>query len=366
MKLLRILAPLGAILFASASAQLHEEAHWHEEETKTLDELHADAVKEGGKLVIYHGGDFAEQQDLTVDAFRKAYPDINLTMVIDYSKYHDVRIDNQLATDSLVPDIVALQTLQDFTRWTKEDKFLKYKPAGFSKINGPFKEPNGAWMSHVCFSFSFFYDEALLNGTAPPQTPADLVDPKYANLIASVYPHDDDASLFVFARYLEKYGWDWVKKFAAQNVEFVRGSHVPGELVAQKRKAIGLAGSEPSGIPTAKVIRGNGTDFLTWAQRIAILKKAKRPAAAKFYLNWLLSKDVQTNLYGSWGGSTRVDVKPESGKALWEIEGASVPEFPKFMEDRAKIEQLKSTFALYFGEVRGEPTPGQLGLHPGA
>lgn len=36
------------------------------------------------------------------------------------------------------------------------------------------------------------------------------------------------------------------------------------------------------------------------------------------------------------------------------------------MSDRAEVERLKQTFALYFGEVKGDPTPGVLGLHPGA
>ncbi|GMG15508.1 unnamed protein product [Phytophthora fragariaefolia] len=56
------------------------------EETKNVDQLYADAVVEGGSLVL---------------------------------KYHDTRVDNQLATDTLVPDVVALQTLQDFTHWAK-------------------------------------------------------------------------------------------------------------------------------------------------------------------------------------------------------------------------------------------------------
>ncbi|TMW56788.1 hypothetical protein Poli38472_006798 [Pythium oligandrum] len=354
MKLLRVLAPLVAALVAS-----NVMAYEVEEETKTIDELYADAVAEGGKLVVYHGGDIPTQQDTTANAFRAAFPKVNLTMVVDYSKYHDVRIDNQLETDSLVPDVVALQTLQDFTRWAKEDKLLKYKPKGFSEIYEPFKDESGAWMSHTCITFSYFYDEALLNGTAPPQTPAELVDPKYANLIASSYPHDDDAALFIYARYAEKYGWDWVKKLAAQKPEFKRGSNSPAVAVSQKRKAIGIAGSAAA---NTTVKRGNGTDFLTWGQRIAVLKDAKRPAAAKLFMSWILSKEVQSTMMA--GRSTRKDVIPSTGVYPWEVEGASTDLFPKFMEDRAKVEQLKATFALYFGEVTGEPSPGQLGLYP--
>jgi hypothetical protein len=68
---------------------------------------------EGGELVIYAGGDTANQQDATKQAFLSQFPDIKLTMVVDYSKHHDVRVDNRLATGTLVPDVVQLQTLQD-------------------------------------------------------------------------------------------------------------------------------------------------------------------------------------------------------------------------------------------------------------
>ncbi len=34
------------------------------------------------------------------------------------------------------------------------------------------------------------------------------------------------------------------------------------------------------------------------------------------------------------------------------------------MEDRAEVERWRQTMVLHLGEVRGEPTPGWLGLHP--
>lgn len=66
------------------------------EETRSLDELHAAALAEGGTLTVYAGGDIPNQQDYTVDGFRRAFPDIEINMMVDYSKYHDVRIDRQL------------------------------------------------------------------------------------------------------------------------------------------------------------------------------------------------------------------------------------------------------------------------------
>ncbi|KAF4689792.1 hypothetical protein FOZ60_001143 [Perkinsus olseni] len=339
------------------------------EETKSLEELYAEAIAEGGDLLVYHGGDLPDAEDAVANAFRKAFPQINITIVVDYSKYHDARVDYQLETDTLIADIVALQTVQDYPRWKREGQLLYYKPAGFSAVYDGFKDVrDGAWFSHVVYTFSYFYDTELLaaEGLQPPATAEDLADPQYTNLIASSYPHDDDASLFVYARYVDYYGWEWVKRFADRQVEFNRGSNTPREAVASKHKAIGLAGSAPGGIDTVRVMIGpNATSpYLSWGQRMAILRRAPHPAAAKLFANWIISLEVQTTLLA--GLSTRTDIPTPPGTlSPWQIRQANSLCFQRFMEDRANIERLKAIFALHFGEVRGEPTPGQLGLYPG-
>ncbi|KFF98328.1 hypothetical protein IQ62_25255 [Streptomyces scabiei] len=112
----------------------------------------------------------------------------------------------------------------------------------------------------------------------------------------------------------------------------------------------------------ARHVMPDGHPFMAWGQRIAILKQAARPTAAKLYLNWQLSTERQT----ANGWSVRTDIAPPAGlKPIWEYPDAHVDGFPRFMEDRARVEQLKQTFALYFGEVKGDPTPGWPGLHPG-
>ncbi|KAF4679643.1 hypothetical protein FOZ62_021667, partial [Perkinsus olseni] len=159
---------------------------------------------------------------------------------------------------------------------------------------------DGAWFSHVVYTFSYFYDTELLaaEGLQPPATAEDLADPQYTDLIASSYPHDDDAVLFVYMRRVYDYGWEWARRLAASRVEFKRGSDSAGMAVAEKRKAIGLAGSAPRGIDTVRVMIGpNSTsEYLTWAQHMAILREAPHPAAAKLFVNWIISLEVQTTL----------------------------------------------------------------------
>lgn len=237
--------------------------------------------------------------------------EIDLTLIVDYSKYHDVRVDNQFATDTLVPDVLQFQTLQDFDRWKQQGRLLHYKPAGFSKVYDKFKDPQGAWVASGAIAFSFMYDTATVGGTTP-LTPRDLVDSKWKGKIASSYPHDDDAVLYLFTLYAQKYGWDWVAKFAAQDVQFGRGSNSPGEAVFGGQKAIGVgtAGSAVSTSPVTFVI-GAGHPFMAWGQRTAVLKQAKNSMAAKLFLNWQLSTEMQNGSFNGW--SVRTDVTPPGG-----------------------------------------------------
>jgi ABC-type Fe3+ transport system substrate-binding protein len=95
------------------------------------------------------------------------------------------------------------------------------------------------------------------------------------------------------------------------------------------------------------------------------LKNAKHIAAAKLYLNWYLSVARQHAAFNGW--SVRTDVMPPGGlKPIWQYPNAHVDGFAAFMADRAEVERWRQTFALYFGEVRGEPSPGWLGLYPGS
>ena len=355
----------GAAASPAAASPAGSRSTGGREETRTLDELYRAALAEGGKLVVYAGGDTPTQQDGTKAAFKARFPDIDLTLIVDYSKYQDVRVDNQFATGTLVPDLVQLQTLQDFTRWKGQGRLLNYKPAGFSKVYDRFKDPQGAWVATTALAFSFMYNTAAV-GSTTPLTPRDLVDPKWKGKIASAFPHDDDAVLYLFTLYVQKYGWDWVAKFAAQDVRFARGSNTPGDAVFDGQKVIGVgtAGSAVRTSPVTFAI-GAGHPFMAWGQRVAVLKQAKNSTAAKLFLNWQLSKEMQNASFNGW--SVRTDVTPPAGlKPIWEYPNAHVDGFPRFMEDRAAVERWKQTFALYFGEVKGDPTPGVLGLHPGA
>ncbi|MDW6064568.1 hypothetical protein SAZ11_49880 [Streptomyces sp. FXJ1.4098] len=65
-------------------------------EQEQLQSLYKAAKAEGGKVTVYMGGNAPGQWDSLAAAFRQQFPDVELHLVTDLSKYHDARIDNQL------------------------------------------------------------------------------------------------------------------------------------------------------------------------------------------------------------------------------------------------------------------------------
>ncbi|QKJ02862.1 ABC transporter substrate-binding protein [Yersinia mollaretii ATCC 43969] len=336
------------------------------QETRSLDELYRSALDEGGTVIVYAGGDTSTQQNGIKKAFEDRFPGMKLDVIVDYSKFHDARIDNQLATDSLIPDIAQLQTLQDYPRWKQDGLLLNYKPVGWDKIWPDFRDKDGAWTGVFVDAFSNVVNTTLLAQKDWPREMKDYLRPELKGRIVVTYPNDDDAVLFWFKQAVEHYGWDYVAKFNMQNPIYVRGTQAPADDV-ESGKAVATFSTDGALVPDAKArsrfILPEHDPFISWAQRAAIFKKAKHPEAAKLYLNWLLDKKTQKEVWYMW--SVRTDVTPPEGyKPIWEYKNTSHKAFEAFMNDRAAVERFRTQIGLYLGEVKGEPSPGWLGVHP--
>ena len=115
-------------------------------------------------------------------------------------------------------------------------------------------------------------------------------------------------------------------ELAAQQPQFARGSFSPSTAINNKKAIIGV-GTGGSPTSTGPIVMGmpDGHPFMAWGQRIAILKQAANPTAAKLYLNWQISTERQTS--NSW--SVRTDIAAPTGlKPIWEYPNANVDGFP--------------------------------------
>ncbi len=335
-------------------------------ETRSLEELHKAAMVESGRLIVYAGGDTAGQQDGMKKDFEDRFPGMTLDIIVDYSKFHDARIDFQLATGTLVPDVAQLQTLQDFPRWKQEGVLQAYKPAGWDAIYKEFRDDDGYFTGIFVDAFSNVVNSTLIPKSEWPTEAKDYLRPNLKGKIVVTYPTDDDAVLFWFKQVVDKYGWEYVEAFAKQEPMYVRGTQAPADDV-ESGKAEATFSTDGGLIPwkdtVSRFVLPEKDPFVSWAQQAAIFKEAKHPEAAKLYLNWLLDKDTQSKVWYMW--SVRIDVPPPAGYLpIWEYDNGDPTAFGQFMSDRAAVERFRTQIGLFLGEPKGEPSPGHLGLHP--
>lgn len=336
-------------------------------EQRGLDVLHKAAIAEGGRVIVYAGGDTPGQQDGIKKAFEGRFPGVTLDVIVDYSKFHEARIDNQIATNTLVPDIIQIQTLQNFPRWKREGVLQPYKPLGWDKVYPPFKDEDGAFTGVFVDAFSNLVNTRLLPDEKMwPREARDYLRPEFKNRIVTTYPTDDDAVLFWFKQVVDKYGWGFVSAFAGQNPIYVRGTQAPSDMVESGQAAVTFS-TDGSLVPAdgaiTRFVLPKDDPFVAWPQQAAILKGAKHPEAAKLYLSWLLDKETQAKVWYMW--SVRTDVPPPTGyKPIWDYRNGDPTAFGKFLADRGAVERFRAQIGLYLGEAKGEPSPGHLGLHP--
>lgn len=138
-------------------------------------------------------------------------------------------------------------------------------------------------MAIAVIAFSLMYGPNGVPADAAPQSPPDLLDPRWKGQIASSCPNDDNAVLYLYSLYLKKYGWEWAARQAAQDVRFARGSHSPANAVRAGQFPIGVGGSGAplSTSPVKWVLPDKDIPFVGWGQRTAVLRQAAKSAAAK-------------------------------------------------------------------------------------
>ena len=324
----------------------------YEHEQQELNELYELAVQElcnkGSRLVVWAGGDAPNQQDALVRQFRKRFPKVPIRLTVDLSKYHDGKVYQGLLDGCLTPDVVMLQTMNDFENWKAMGALEPFKPASFESLTPGYGDADGAYLAVHINSFVPQYAHCV----RPPKEYADFLRPEFRGRLVLTPPHDDDAVLFVYDRIMERYGERFLCDLAAQKPCFVRGTAAPAILVGRQGFMGNLTGYLPSPNQPSVSFVPESDFFVSWPQRAAMFKLTRHKAAARLFIAYLTSYEYQS-ARGTW--PVRDDVDPPNGfKPLGEYKNTDPLGFIAWMRDRAHLHELRVKMCKYFGGVKGK------------
>ncbi|CAH0028432.1 unnamed protein product [Clonostachys rhizophaga] len=322
-------------------------------ETRSLDEIHQAALKEGGVVTVWHGGDEANQQDALKQAFETRFQGMTLNITVDLSKYHDGRLDQQLGDGNIYVDSIILQTLHDYPRWAQEGALLNYAPVSFDQIEHSFKDDTAAWYGLYVFFWSGAFNTEKLPGIEPLVEWNDWLRPEFKDKLVITYPNDDDAVTWAFYLVMRQYGTEWFDKVIAQNPRWVGGTQTPTLASAANTTSAaffaGFGGFGSRGNLNFTVPKEG--KYVSWPQTGVILKDTPHPEGAKLLHNFILTPEYQ-QATGLW--PVRRDVAPPAGfPDLWTANATNPAEFARFMAGRPLVERLRFFFEAKLGTAVG-------------
>ncbi|THZ77981.1 periplasmic binding protein-like II [Aureobasidium pullulans] len=326
-------------------------------DNRTLDQIYAVARNETGELIVLWGGDggcpdkslcslgrFADsnlaeisQGDPTIAAWKARFPDVKLNLTVDVSKYHDSRVNRQYQCNGDDgADIAVLQTLHDFDRWKREGRLYPYKPAAWDNVYSAIKDPEGTFLGAFILSSTF----------------GELINPVWKSKLALTYPNDDDAITYLFSIIIENYGWEWFDTLLQQNIQWIRGTGQPADLISQTNTTRAL--SFTTNLNGAKNLASKTPSDarLLWPQTGAIFATTPRPESAKLFMSWLISDEYQQQFVDAGSYTVRKDLNSTSG-SVWDDDLTSLTQFATFMENRDLVEWWRLQFETSIGTAQG-------------
>src|SRR5262249_44781619 len=250
-----------------------------------------------------------------------------------------------------------LQTVQDFERWKKAGALTPFKPDGFDKIDGGWKDSDGAYVGVYVNGLVYAYNPRKVNPESVPRTALDFTRPEFKDQIITTYPHVDDVTLYLYSILTERYP-DFLERLKPNAPSFVRGHLGVSRAIASGSKSLTFDAVAKdvndiarAGEPLA-IALSETEPVPVWAQIAGIFKDAPHPNAAKLFLSWYLQREQQSRI-GYW--SSRSDVGPPEGlKALSSYRLANG--YRGFIADEARVKALRHRYEAFTGPVTSSGT----------
>lgn len=182
--------------------------------------------------------------------------------------------------------------------------FEPYKTKEFDNLSPEYVDKNNIWTPFAALPMIIMYNKELVKPGEEPKSWNDLLDPKWKGKIAFADPAKSGSSftqlvtmLFAFGK--DDKGWDYVKKFVKNlDGKVLSGSGLVYKGVAEKEFALGVTLEEAAlryvdgGAKVGIIYPSEGTSAVP--DGMALIKGGKNVEQAKQFIDFLVSKDVQS------------------------------------------------------------------------
>ena len=249
------------------------------------------AYAQSGKLVLYTSQPDRDAQQ-TVAAFREVHPGVEVEIFRSGTTEVMSKLAAEFAAGQPKPDVLFIADAVSMEALKRDGRLLPYKEA---KVEG--FRPGSFDADKHYFGSKLITTGIAVNGAAKnrPSSWADLKNPEYKGQISMPSPLYSGAAAIMLSAMADRsdLGWAYFEALRKNEAEPVRGNGAVLKSVAGGEKAIGVLvdfmalNAKQKGSPIDFVFPKEGVPAVT--EPVAILKTASNPAAAKAFVDFILS-----------------------------------------------------------------------------
>lgn len=253
------------------------------------------AADVSGTLVVYTSQPNKDAQQ-TVDAFKARHPDVVVEWVRDGTTKMMAKLRAEFAAGAPKPDVLLIADIVTMEGLKQEGRLMAHSDADVSAFDPAIMDKDKTYFSTKLITTGIVYNTSA---AMKPTSYKDLLKPDAAGKIAMPSPLTSGAATIHMAALTGNpdLGWALYEGLAKQGANPKGGNGGTYKAVAGGEKLYGFVvdflpiREKLKGAPVEFVFPKEGVSAVT--EPVAILKTASNPAAAKAFVDFLLSKEGQ-------------------------------------------------------------------------
>lgn len=211
--------------------------------------------------------------------------------------------------DNPQADVIWGQAATSLIPLSKQGIIQPYTPKGAYKIPNRYRDVTGLWAGIDLYVGAIAANPVELRkrNLEAPRSWADLIRPQYKGLIIMPNPTTSGTGFLHVVAVLTKFGWDkgwdYLRELDKNIAQYTRSGGAPGRMVAAGEIPVALSfdfaiiSFKRQGFPVELIWPAEGTGYELEAN--ALVKGAKRPEAARRFLDWAISLPAMQE-YAQW------------------------------------------------------------------
>lgn len=233
-----------------------------------------------------------EDAQMTVTAFEKAHPDIEVKWIRDGTTKLTARLQAELAAGGAAPDVLLIADSVTMESLKKQDLLAAYQSPEASRYDAQLYDPQGYYYGTKLITTGIAY-----NTRAPvkPGSWQDLLKPELKNMTTLPSPLYSGAAQIHMATLMNdpQLGFAWYEKLKANGAMPQSGNGAVMNAITSGSKGYGVLvdymaiREKAKGAPIEFVFPKEGVSIVT--EPVAMMKNAKNPDGAKAFIDFVLS-----------------------------------------------------------------------------